>query len=279
MLRRVGLLLLFIAVGLTLAQQSVSAQNIPAPSGRWVSDFAGILSADEESRLSERLANYAQTSGTQVIVVTIASTNGVKIADYTTQLGRAWKVGQEEHDNGVVILVSKADREVFIATGYGVEGALPDATVASIIRHYVIPRFKQGRFFDGLSDAADAVISATAGEYQAPVTTPRRARGQGINGEVVFFILLFVVILIFLIVLRASRNDDDNKPGRRKTRRRRSRWGRSYGGPVIIWGGGGRSRGGGWSTGGGGWSGGGGFSGGFSGGGGSFGGGGAGGSW
>lgn len=256
------------------------SQAIPSPSGKWVTDLAGMLSADEESRLAQRLSNYAQSSGVQIIVVTVASTNGVKIADYATELGRLWKVGQEEHDNGVVILVSKADREVFIATGYGVEGALPDATVSSIIRHNVVPKFKQGRFYQGLSDGADAIISATAGEYTAPLTARGNPRGTNNGVPIIFIVLVLIVILIFFIAIRASR-DDKGGPGQRKTRRRRGRWGRSYGGPVIIWGGGGRSgsRGGGWSSGGG-WSGGGGFSGGgFSGGGGSFGGGGAGGSW
>ena len=230
------------------------------PTGKWVTDLADMMTASEERQLSQKLATYNDTTSTQIVVVTLPSLDGVPEGDYAIELGRQWGVGQDGQDNGVVILASRDDRRLFIATGYGLEGAIPDIIANRIVEDIMIPNFRQGRFYNGFSAAADAIILAARGEF----TASARNNNEGLDPETVRF-LIFMIIFIIII---ASRNGGSS--GGKRYRRR-------GGFPTVVWGptiGGGGSSGG---FGGGGF-GGGGF-GGFSGGGGSFGGGGAGGGW
>lgn len=268
-MRRLSVLWFLFAVTL-----SATAQDIPviSPTGRWVSDTAGMLSPNEESTLVGRLSSYGESTSTQIVVVTIPSLDGYAASEYATELGRKWGVGQSEYNNGVVLLVSRDDREVFIATGYGLEGAIPDAVASRIVRNVIIPQFKRGNFYGGISEAVDALVAASEGEYEPPASDG----SDGVKEFIVFVILLTLLIIVIVVIANMGKGSSGgNKP---RKRRRRT--------PVIIWGDGGHRTGwgsssGSWGSGGGfGGFGGGGFGGGgFSGGGGSFGGGGAGGSW
>lgn len=234
--------------------------------GRRVNDFAGILTTQEQSDLERKLYALEDSTGTQIVILAIPTLGGqMDPAMYATKIGEEWRAGQAGQDNGAVILVVKDDRQMFIATGKGLEGSVPDAIASRIVRNVLAPAFREGRFYDGLSEAIDVIALATKGEFVAP---DDNASGSSNAGGAIFCLILIVIFVVVLII--ASRG---NKGG--GGRRYRS----SYGGPpVVIWGGGGGSGGGGWSSGGGGGGGGIDF-GGFSGGGGSFGGGGAGGSW
>lgn len=243
--------------------------DVLPPSGRWVTDAGDLLSPTEERLLSRKLSGYADTTSTQIVVVTVPSLNGVPASDYAVELGRKWGVGQKGKDNGVVILVSRDDRKVFIATGFGLEGAIPDAVAARIVRNILLPNFRQGRYYDGLSAAVDALMRAARGEYSAE-RTPRASRGVGGPN----FTLIFILLIILFFVISAMR-DKGGKGGKGGNGNRKRRTYRRHGGPpIIIWGGGFGGRHGGGGFGGGGFGGGG-----FGGGGGSFGGGGAGGGW
>jgi uncharacterized protein len=256
-------------VSMILGASIVRAQDalIP-PTAAWVTDRGDMLSAAEERLLAQRLAGYADTTSTQIVVVTLPDLQGADPVEVAVELGRQWGVGQAGQDNGIVILLSRDDRTITISVGYGLEGAIPDAVADRIRRNIMVPLFREGRFYDGLSAGVDALISAARGEFRAE-TTARRPQGGGMDAAT-----LFVVLIILFFVISAARKGGGGSGGGRP-RRHRSRIG---GPPVIIWGGGG-----GWGSGnrggfGGGGFGGGGF-GGFGGGGGSFGGGGASGRW
>lgn len=260
-LRSVLLLGAALSLLAALLASPASAQRYdfpPKPSGP-VLDQGEMLSGGEERALARKLSAYEDTSSTAVVVVTLQSLNGAPVDDYAISLGRDWGVGQEGKDNGVVVLVSKNDRKMFIATGYGVEGALPDATANQIVERIMTPAFRQGEFYAGLDRGTDAIIQATAGEYTADESVSSSGSGDGISTTLIY-IFLILAYFIGSSFWRRGRGK-----GAKKSHRR-------HGGmPVIIWGGGGSSHGGG------GFGGGGGGFGGF--GGGSFGGGGAGGSW
>lgn len=259
-------LALILLLGFSAFPSAAQTPNVIAPSGKWVTDTADMLSASEEGLLSQRLAGFADSTSTQIVVVTIPSLDGSAAVDYAVALGRSWGVGQQGRDNGIVVLVSRDDREVFIAPGFGLEGAVPDIVASRIVRQFVLPRFRERRFYEGLSDAVDALMLASAGEYDAiqPDEPPFDMRTVA---------LAFIILVILVIVISSARQGGSGGSGGTRYR--------SRSGPVIIWGNPGFGhRHGGFGTGGfgGGGFGGGGF-GGFGGGGGSFGGGGAGGSW
>jgi len=260
------ILLLLAALGLLAA-----AWASPAPAQRYdfppkpdgpVLDQGNLLSGGEERALAGKLSAYEDTSSTAIVVVTLTSLNGAPVDDYAISLGRDWGVGQEGKDNGVVVLVSKNDRKMFIATGYGVEGALPDAIANRIVERIMTPAFRQGQFYAGMDRGTDAIIQATMGEYTATEEAATSSSDDGISTTLIYIFLIFA----YFIASSFWRRGGGKKKGKKASRRRQGDL------PIFIWGGGS----GGFGGGGGGGFGGGGF-GGF--GGGSFGGGGAGGSW
>lgn len=239
--------------------------DVISSTGRLVTDQADLLTSSEEQRLTAKLTAYEDTTSTQIVVVTIPSLEGVPAAEYALALGRSWGVGQAGQDNGVVILVARDDREVRIETGYGLEGAIPDAVAARIYRNVMVPYFREGRFYEGISGAADLLIAAAAGEFTAEEAAPRRAGRPPIDPSA----LMGLFILVWFIVSSIRRHRGGNDGGKRYRRH-------GYGPHFIIWGGGLGGGGGGFGGG----LGGGGLGGGFGGfGGGGFGGGGAGGGW
>jgi uncharacterized protein len=253
-----------LGLGLVLGAQAQRLDVIP-PSGQWVTDRADLLSAAEEDNLNRKLAAYADTTSTQIVIVTLPSLDGQPIDEYAFALGQAWKVGQEDKDNGVVVLLSRDERDVFIATGKGIEGVIPDVIAGRIIRNVMVPRFREGDFYGGFNAAVDALVQAARGEFQAEPS--RRS-----NWDLDDVVTLLIIVAIVLFFISNARRGGGYQGGKRYRPR--------SGPPVIIWGGGGSGWGGGSWGGGGGVGGGGGFGGGgFSGGGGGFGGGGAGGSW
>ncbi len=225
----------------------------------YVNDYTGTLTEDQRQSIDTKLRIFDDSTSTQVVVVVINSLEGNDVADFNVQLGRAWGIGGKEFNNGVVLLIAKKDRKLNIATGYGVEGALPDITCKQIIDDIIVPNFKGDDYYRGIEEGTDAIIQAVKGEYKAP---EGYHKGRSTGGSVLRTVFIIIVILIFLAV-----SGRGGGGGSFMSRRGYTAW--TIGNILSNMG---RSGGGG----GGGWSGGG-SSGGF--GGGSFGGGGASGSW
>lgn len=134
----------------------------------FVNDFADvILSEDESIMLSKAIALNEKTTS-QVVTVTVDSLDGREISDYALELGREWGVGSEESNNGIVILLSESDREIYIAVGYGLEGALPDSKTGRIIDVYGLEYLKEDDFSKGLLNISNAIINEVYIEYGLP---------------------------------------------------------------------------------------------------------------
>jgi len=246
-----------LAVAILFAITAHAAEVIPQPPDRYFNDYAGVVSKEAASRFNEQLAQFERDTSDQVVVAVFPKMQSDSdIADYTQRVAQAWGVGQKERRNGVVLFVFIQDRKMFIQVGYGLEGALPDATAFDITERRMKPLFRAGNYEAGLATGIDLICKAIRGEYKGTGKTV--AESNGVTG-VVSNILPFIIFMIVLMLLS------------RFFRKRGYGYSSRGGGPVFIPSGGG----GGWSSGD---SGGGGFSG-FGGGGGSFGGGGAGSSW
>jgi uncharacterized protein len=251
--------LLFCGI-MVFAQQMPDRPNPP----RLVNDFTNTLTADQVQTLENKLVALDDATSTQIAVVIVPSTNGVTIADYNVELMRKWGVGTKKNNNGVILLIAKTDRKLDITVGYGVEGALTDATSKSIIDDIIVPSFKGNDYYRGIDQGTDAIVQAVKGQY----TEPRdKKAGRSGGGSFIFIIIL---IVIFLII---SRRGGGGGGGTFMSRRGQTGIGDAIFWNVLLNSGGRGGGGGGW---GGGDSGGGGF-GGF--GGGSGGGGGASGDW
>lgn len=247
----------------------------PANPPKLVNDFTGkFITTEQKQALEDKLVAYDDSTSNQIAVVIIDDLKGYSIADYAVALGRKWGVGgQKQFSNGVVILVNTGEksgqRGVFIATGYGLEGAVTDLVASEIVQNNLIPNFKAGNNYQGLDEATDNIIKAAEGRYTAPEGYHERS-GEGGMG---FLGIILIIIIVFVVLAIISRKGGSGG-GYVSRRGYTDDWAGRRGGGWWVMPGGNWSGGG--SSGGGGWSGGGGF-GGF--GGGSFGGGGAGGSW
>jgi uncharacterized protein len=251
------------------------AQTYPPLSGRVV-DQANILSPEQEAALTAKLEAVQAASTRQLVVLTVPDLQGREIEEYGVGLGRAWRIGQSEANNGVILIVAIEERKVRIEVGYGLEGILTDALSSQIIRNEITPRFREGDYPGGINAGVDAIIAqlqappeAAEARAKAASDAHRSRRGSGSILTLIFWVVILAFIIIFSILRRGVRGRRfGGKRGRRS--------------PVILWGpglGGGGWGGSSWGGGGGGSSWGGGGGGGFSGGGGSFGGGGASGGW
>ena len=248
-----------LALGILLAINSHAAEVIPPKPDRYFNDYAGVVSKEAGSRFNEQLAQFEQETSDQVVVAVFPKMQSDSdIADYTQRVAQSWGVGQKERRNGVVFFVFIQDRKMFIQVGYGLEGALPDATAFDITERHVKPLFRAGNYEAGLATGIDLICKAIRGEYKGSGKTVAEQQG-GAGALRLLPFLSFIVVLI--IISRLMRRFGGYSYSSRR------------GGPVFI-----PTGGGGWSSGGGSSGGSGGFSG-FSGGGGSFGGGGAGSSW
>jgi uncharacterized protein len=233
-----------VALLVLLLAGSVFAQpTFPALSGIVV-DEAGMLNTATNAQLSEYLLGHQRATGNQVVVVTVADLQGYEIADYGYQLGRHWGIGEQGKDNGILLIVAKAERKVRIEVGYGFEGDLTDAISSNIIHAVILPQFKLGQFPKGILLGSKSIVEALGGQYQMRKAAKKKTAGNNFSA------------VIFIVIVLLNIGGGMFGGGRRRGAR-----------SMFIPGGfgGGRSSGG--------------FGGGFSGGGGGFGGGGASGGW
>jgi uncharacterized protein len=257
-------ILLFVSLSLSAQDRVLPKPNPP----RLVNDAAQLLTPDQVAALEAKLVAYDDTTSNQIAIVLVKTLNGLEPNDYATELGRLWGIGGKEFNNGVVVLVSTGNdgqekRKVYIAPGYGLEGAIPDIIAKRIVDREMVPHLQAGNYYRALDEATDALIKAAAGEYKAPAGYRDRSKGgKGIPVGLIVFIVIMVILF-------SSRGGGGRGGGGMLSRRGYRGW---NGGPPVIFPGGFGGGGGGFGGGGGG----GGF-GGFGGGG--FGGGGAGGDW
>jgi uncharacterized protein len=177
----------------------VRAQSFPQPytPPRLVNDFTGLLPVDQQIVLNNKLLEFQNQTSTQIFVVTYDSLQGYDAADYAVRLTQmpGWEIGQEGKNNGILIFISPALRKMTIQTGYGLEGAVPDAICSRLIRNVLEPHFKNGEYYAGLDSATNVLMSLTRGEYTAD-----KYMKKGEQGLPKFFFLLFFGILILALL-------------------------------------------------------------------------------
>jgi uncharacterized protein len=168
---------------------------------RLVNDLAHVMTPDQIQALENKLVAYDDSTSIQIAIVTVPSTGDMSIEDVALGILRDWGVGNKKTNNGVVILAAINERKVFIATGNGMEGSIPDITAKSIVDNEIVPNFRGGgqdNYYRGFDQAADALIKASAGEYKAPDGYANRGRhnsnGNWIGGLVIALIVLFLFI-------------------------------------------------------------------------------------
>ena len=260
-----------LVVAALLITISSDAQNLPERPNppRLVNDMAGMFDPSQAEAMERALVQFSNETSTQVAVVTLTDLEGYDAGDYTFRLAEKWGVGQKGKNNGILILVkpktNDSKGQAFIATGYGVEGAVPDAIARRIVENEMIPQFKSNNYYAGVNAGINVIMELTRGEYTADEYAQKTSGSPGISG----FIMVFIFIVLFFAISRRAQKTNKSSIGRNLP----------FWMLLSMLGSSGRHSGswGNFNSGGGSFGGGGGGFGGF--GGGSFGGGGAGGSW
>lgn len=177
-----------------------------------VNDLAGLFSPAEKSVLERKVVAFSDSTSNQIAIVVVPELYGYDKAELAYSIGEEWGVGQKKFDNGIVILVKpklgNSSGEVFIATGYGLEGAVPDAFAKRVIERVMIPHFKNNDYYGGINAALDILMPVIAGE----ISTDEFASSD--DGDIAAASLFMLFIIAFVILLVAmSKGDNKNMGG------------------------------------------------------------------
>lgn len=152
---------------LFLAAISLHAEPLPELKTP-VTDLTGTLSKEQISNLENRILGLEKEKGSQIAIAIVPTTSAENIEQYSIRLATAWKIGRKGVDDGVLLVVAKQDRKLRIEVGYGLEGAIPDAYAKQIIDMTIVPRLREGKFYEGISDGLDRIISLIKTESLPP---------------------------------------------------------------------------------------------------------------
>lgn len=164
-----------------------------------VTDLAGLLTAAQEADLTARLAGLEQDTGAQVAVLTVPRLDGEPIESFAIEVARAWALGQEGRDNGLLILVAVEERELRIEVGEGLEGAVTDLASKRVIDERMVPRFREGDFGAGIVAAVEALDPVIRGEPM-----PEVAPEGGDIAKVLFLTVFYLVIAVLGLAAQAT---------------------------------------------------------------------------
>jgi len=235
---------------------SIHAQELPPKPTQWVEDYANLLDPSQKQTLNSMLRAYEDSTSNQIVVAIFPDAQGYQPEEFSIRLAEAWKVGQKDRNNGIILSIFLKEHKVRVEVGYGLEDKVPDALAFQTAQNIVVPRLKEKKYYQGIYDGCKYLMQAASGKYVAMPKKKSRKKG----GDWLVVLVVFIVIFLLSSLGRGRRQASIGSRGWR-------------GSGPFFWGGFGGGSGGGF---GGGFGGGGG---GFSAGGGSFGGGGATGSW
>ena len=194
---RAAAALLLLAVPSLHAQELVAVPPLTAP----VTDVAGLLKPDQSAALDAKLRAFEQARGSQVAVLVVPTTQPEEIEQYGIRVAEAWRLGRKGVDDGAILIVAVQDRRVRIEVGYGLEGVLPDATANRIIDGDIVPLFRAGDYYGGISAGVDRMLRVIEGEpLPAPVA---RSPAHGVPGLLQLLPFLFVAVFVGSSVMRA----------------------------------------------------------------------------
>lgn len=189
------------------------AQIPPQPDPpRLVNDYSGVLNDAQVNELEHRLVAFNDSTSNVVCVVIVNDLGDYDAAEYAYEIGDKWGVKDKKFNNGVVILIKPSsskggDGDIYIATGYDVEGVLPDATCKRIIERQFIPELKEGRYYEALVKGLDVILPALAGEINVA-----REDGEGDEAFLALFVI-FLFIMIIILIASASKSSHNRRGG------------------------------------------------------------------
>ncbi len=217
-----------VAILLFIITLTADALTIPDKPRTRVVDFAHILNSSQQQELINKIDNiYTKTQGSEIEILIINSLEGQSIDEFAIQTARKWQLGQKGKDNGILIIVSKSDKQSRIEVGYGLEGVIPDGFAGTLQRQVLAPNFESGNYYQGLSLTVDRLAQQISKDFTTqPIKQPQnddQLTWVVIGASIGIIILLFVtghgdmaISLLYLLLSvlgnrgnRSNRKDDD----------------------------------------------------------------------
>jgi uncharacterized protein len=181
-------------LAIALCWTVVAGAQVPVPPpGNRVTDQTATLTNEQKSALEETLRSFESRKGSQVAVLIVPSTVPETIEQYALRVAERWKPGRKNVDDGALLVVAKDDRTLRIEVGYGLEGALTDAASKRIISEIIVPRFRQGDYYGGITAGVDRILRVIDGE---PLPKPEERRPEGTRGIGAILPVLMILAVV-----------------------------------------------------------------------------------
>lgn len=201
---------LLIAILTFLTANSILFAGIPerpVPT-RFVNDFASVLSNKQKQQMEDHLMQFAHSTSTQIIVVTVSSLEGYSCADYTSEIEEKWGIVQKGKNNELVILLkpktNNSKEDIFISTSNNLKNILPDSIINNtVVDKEMTPHFCQNDYYGGLAAGLDIIMSITKNKYTAEKYQQKISSGK--RNVSVLVLLIFIIVVVFVARIRKSR--------------------------------------------------------------------------
>jgi uncharacterized protein len=194
-------LILTLTFLLVLAKTGYGQADLPTPS-HYVEDYANVVNDSDERSLNGVLQELEQKTGAQYIVLTVLSTGGLPIEQFSIELVEKWKLGQKGKDNGMLFVLAKNDRRWRFEVGYGLEGFITDQYCSRTGRDVLVPYLRKGDYSRGIYEAnlrivhriaSEAGVSLTGMPKVTPVPVRNKRRGLPCCSALPFLIFLLLI--------------------------------------------------------------------------------------
>ncbi len=152
----------------------LGAKQFPRPNlampDHYVDDKVHVINPEHTHALNGILQELEQKTGVQYIILTVDSTGGLPIQQFSIELLDKWKLGQKGKDNGLLFTLALKERDYWFSTGYGLEGVITDQFAGQVGRDVLVPYLKKGEYSQGIYEANLRVIRRIADYYKVTLT-------------------------------------------------------------------------------------------------------------
>jgi uncharacterized protein len=197
-MRKILSIFLFLSATVLFAQVA-PRPNPPKLYNNLSQQYPDFLNRSEAAQLEEKLEQFSNQTSNQICVVIVDDLNGYEASEYAFKIGNSWGVGKADKDNGIVILIkpteSDGGRKIFIATGSGLEGAIPDIATKKIRDAEITPYLKNGQYYEALDRGTDVLMKLAKGEVDVVDYT----RGQGRERKKLPALIIIIIVVIILL--------------------------------------------------------------------------------
>lgn len=181
-----------------------SMASLPDIPSDFYYDELGMLDYTTKENITKTNKELVSKTGSQVMVATLKNTNGLPARDLGTQIFNEWKIGSQDKKNGVLILITEDDltnkREVFVTTGYGIEGRLNDGKVGRIIDNFMIEDLKGGNYSKAINEGFNAIVAEVADEYNLSLDGNYDYYLNANTENEISIGTLFMMLVVFIVI-------------------------------------------------------------------------------